>query len=98
VPGRTLDSPEWTCPWRLSHNPLSAPLIPHSWGKIRELGDTPKPSAGRILHPLGISDLEIGGALILTWNLTACPWALATLGVDSDEVPPPGFDRAPQYL
>jgi hypothetical protein len=28
------------------------PPDPHSWGEIRELGDTPKPSAGTCpLHP-----------------------------------------------
>jgi hypothetical protein len=41
---RTVDQHPIRKPSRL--NP-STPFVPHSWGKNRELGDTPKPSAGR---------------------------------------------------
>ena len=76
-----------------SFNPLDPPFLLRrpseaDWGGIRELGDTPKPSAGRILHPLGISDLEIGGALILTWNLTTC---LRAFEADRHHRMPPPF-------
>jgi len=40
------------------------------------------------MHPLGISDLEIGGALILTWNLTTC---LRAFEADRHHQMPPPF-------
>ena len=75
-----------------SSTPLDPPLLGE---REKELGDTPKPSAGtNPLYPLGISDLELGRTLkglpLHTLAGRRNPLSLLTgEGWSEDEVTPP---------